>query len=383
MKLHFYFLIIYFLSTEIKAQSSFLPGYYITSQSDTVKGYIEYRGESRNSRICIFRSDMNTPQEEFTPDKIAGYNIQNKIIYRSLRYVEKGNEKISFFRIIITGKVGLARKGSGVYFYKSAENKIYNSAGQEGNKLSNDQKIRLLNQLMSDCKRIQTLTSNQTTSVNNLKKIFIDYYNCVDQAYFILPKIKLNPRVSPEIQASLVMTKLSFHKPPADGSRFHFDPTFNIGINLPIFFPRIDERIRLVPGLAWGLNNSYSYFSNPSNVNNDLTIRYSYVRIPIVIRYTPGHLVFEGGIEGQKITGVHTTWRQENIIGNTVFTSNSSEKLLDPFNVGFTLGLGWGLKFTSKVELILLLHYTQFNSFSDKYYRPGYQNIEFKTGIDF
>ena len=52
--------------TPIIAQSDFRPGYYITNDLDTVFGLIDYRGEIRDSRICVTLS-RNAPDKAGLP----------------------------------------------------------------------------------------------------------------------------------------------------------------------------------------------------------------------------------------------------------------------------------------------------------------------------
>ncbi len=155
----FLLLILMLLLFESKAQTNFKRGYYITNSNDTIRGFIEYRSEDRNGKICVFKTTLEKEvPRQFYPKDILGYAIVNNY-YESHQFVDKKlNEVSSFFKVIVRGKLSLLKYNK-IYLAKTEDNKIYEISvtyTQEGNIIKKDYRgIGTLKSLINECTSIQ------------------------------------------------------------------------------------------------------------------------------------------------------------------------------------------------------------------------------------
>lgn len=79
-------------------QRDFRSGYVIISKGDTILGKIDYRGDTRMSRICDFQTETGEIRS-FTPYDILGYRFTNGKYYVS----RKIDENMVFMEYLIKG----------------------------------------------------------------------------------------------------------------------------------------------------------------------------------------------------------------------------------------------------------------------------------------
>jgi hypothetical protein len=126
--------------TELKAQSDFRSGYIINLNGDTIYGLIDYKGNKANAKKCIFKEDINSEIQTFTPNEIIGYRFSDSKNYVS-KFLNEGNANESFFlEYLIKGIVD-------IYYYRDVYGEHYLVDNGDGNlhKLKNEEKTVLLN----------------------------------------------------------------------------------------------------------------------------------------------------------------------------------------------------------------------------------------------
>ena len=74
-------LFILLISPTSFSQNDFREGYYITWKNDTVYGLIDYRGEARNSKVCVYKSNKQAKVKQFSPNDIQGYRYTDSKYY--------------------------------------------------------------------------------------------------------------------------------------------------------------------------------------------------------------------------------------------------------------------------------------------------------------
>jgi hypothetical protein len=100
------FLII-LLSLEIHAQSNYLDGYVLTSETDTIFGKIDNKNYHDNSQFCDFKGVGSETITRFYPDKIYGYRFTNGKYYIS-KNVEIDSKQVQLFmEYLIHGKLDI------------------------------------------------------------------------------------------------------------------------------------------------------------------------------------------------------------------------------------------------------------------------------------
>ena len=99
------FLIVYFGS--IQAQRDYRKGYIITNQQDTVYGWIDYRGDIRNSKVCSFKKTETDQATEYSPSDIAAYRFINSKFYVSKNVGSEYVPKLVFLEYLVNGLANL------------------------------------------------------------------------------------------------------------------------------------------------------------------------------------------------------------------------------------------------------------------------------------
>ncbi|PAW92605.1 hypothetical protein CKK33_03475 [Mucilaginibacter sp. MD40] len=61
--------------TSVFSQSNFKPGYFLTTQNDTVKGFINYREWDQNPKQVIFKPALNSPSQNITLNNANGFGV--------------------------------------------------------------------------------------------------------------------------------------------------------------------------------------------------------------------------------------------------------------------------------------------------------------------
>ena len=117
------------------AQSDFRPGFIITNSLDTVHGLVDYRGEVRNMKTCIFKESIEDEAKEFLPGDILGYRFANtgKFFVTKRINTEELNDYV-FVEFLLKGITNL-------YYYKNNTYSAYFVDSEETELLELNNKI--------------------------------------------------------------------------------------------------------------------------------------------------------------------------------------------------------------------------------------------------
>ncbi|WP_210464637.1 outer membrane beta-barrel protein [Rufibacter roseolus] len=110
-KIAFSLLTFLFLFSEIKAQTDFRPGYIITLQGDTVKGFLNYRSDIANAKNCVFKKEQDQDKIVYTPDQLRAYRFQDGKNYLSSIQFNYRLEEDVFIESVSQGLIS-------VFYYK-------------------------------------------------------------------------------------------------------------------------------------------------------------------------------------------------------------------------------------------------------------------------
>lgn len=99
----------------VKAQSNFLKGYLLLSESDSLFGFIDNKNYINNSQFCDFKGTDTDSIVRYYPNQIFGYRFIDGKYYVS-KTLEVDNKKVQIFlEYLIHGKLD-------IYFYKDKQN---------------------------------------------------------------------------------------------------------------------------------------------------------------------------------------------------------------------------------------------------------------------
>jgi hypothetical protein len=336
------FLVLLSCFIDSAAQTNFLPGYYLTTGQDTVRGYIEFQSERRNFHRCVYKRDLKSKLVEFDPAAIAGYSIESAAFYESHAFKEKDGHKFTgFFKVLAKGRISLLTYGSR-YFVKDSQNRIYDisKTSKETNGLIKVDYTGLgtLKTLMKDCGDNSGAIIDEEFRANpDYLNIFEKHRDCIGAVVYPRNKIKLRPHISWGLLVSPSLTRLKLRSDYLNASLTN-DVHPKVGIVASFSIPQ--ENLRLVVEATYGKFNQYIFFTS-QNTNNDLFVNYSFLEFPVLLRYSTHNFFVDVGRENQMIMNQHISWRIETVQQSTVLTSDGQLEPLHKWSNGFIVGCGY------------------------------------------
>ena len=259
----------------IQAQRDYRKGYIITNMNDTIHGWIDYRGEARNARICSFRETENGQATDYSPWDIAAYRFIDSKFYISKNIGNDDAPNRVFLEYLVNGMANL-------YYYR--EDNVYERYYIEKEGQFHELKIDEIKVEVGGITRTMPVKSyvgvlmatlNVWEMRDNIEKaklehkslinIARDYHNftCTDGSECIIyerrePLIAL--RIGPVVGVGFSTFKMVenkflpfFNNDIGDFSwkwnetSYRFDPStnFTVGINLNFSSPRMGEKLFL------------------------------------------------------------------------------------------------------------------------------------------
>lgn len=99
-------------------QKGFKPGYIITNDFDTIRGFIKQKSNVQNSKSCDFIRAENQAVETYLPNDLKAYRIENSKFYWSKEVEIDSVRQRVFLEYLIDGIVDL-------YYYKDVGKEYY------------------------------------------------------------------------------------------------------------------------------------------------------------------------------------------------------------------------------------------------------------------
>jgi len=285
-------------------QKHFLPGYIITNNNDTTYGLIDYRGDARNSKYCVFMKDKTADPVIYEPSDIKAYRFIDSKYYISKIIPVKDEQLLVFAEFLVDGMADL-------YCYRDIIDDHYYIEKEKGKllELTNEEEkihiegiglylrrsnrhIGLLKSTFSDCWEIQPEIDHAELTHKSLIKITRDYHNyvCKDEECIVyqkqLPAFRL--KVAPYVGYHI--SQLNFKKNDLYQSldfRTAYYPAG--GIAFYISLPRLNEKISLRTNAEYG--RYYFFATNMFNHSNiiyydDVHVNCPYLLFSVSLNYT-------------------------------------------------------------------------------------------------
>ncbi len=238
------------------AQRDFHKGFIITNKGDTVFGWVDYRGDIRNSKTCLFKKAENDQSTEYSPNDIAAYRFVAGKFYVSKNVGTEDDPHWVFFEYLVNGMAN-------VYYYRDT-NKDYYYLEKGGNlielkkerkeiKIGGKRLIKTYNYYIGVLKA----TLNVREMNNEIEKSKLDHksliniakdyhqYTCTDGNECIVYEGKkplIAARIGPVIGGDLIIFQLKDNHDKYDFSK---DMSASIGANVNFWMPWINEKLFL------------------------------------------------------------------------------------------------------------------------------------------
>lgn len=246
------------LATTLFSQSDFRSAYVITLESDTIYGYIDFRGEVRNMRVCAFKASLDGVVKEYFPGEITGYRFVDdgkffisKEVHTDwvngtvfVEFLFKGIANLYFYRNLLQSAYFI-EKDDGELIELNEENREVKQGSRRFSH-RNKRYIGLLNYTFQESPELQNDIRKTTLSHRSLVNVTRKYHEivCPDDDCIVfeakIPTFKV--RFAPFVDMSMTYLKISkYHS--LDG--FDFDPSIRpgIGLGLEIAMPRLNEKL--------------------------------------------------------------------------------------------------------------------------------------------
>ena len=113
------------------AQTNFKNGYIVSLKQDTVRGMIDNRGATRNTKLIVFKNEKGEEQK-YKPEELIAYHVEG-YEYRSFNTSSDSTssgtkEKTYFFKILESGRIDFLyirdEQNKDRYFIKKDEGEL-------------------------------------------------------------------------------------------------------------------------------------------------------------------------------------------------------------------------------------------------------------------
>jgi hypothetical protein len=376
----FIFLVSCFYCTTVFSQN--LPGYYISKEGDTIRGYVDYRTEKRNHKVLVFKNALDSDRLKLYPNQIRGFVVEDKDFYEKHTYKNRKEEELEgFFRVIFRGKIGLLRFRSKYYALDSAgrmfdlaENPRVTDLGR----WKDFYRIGLMKTLLKDCPDLTRNLEKKYVNDEDVEAIVKDFYECTGLTFYRTRPIEIRPAFEFGLSASVAQSSLAFTGQDLGDAKFDKTIVPEFGAYVSIFVPRVSSNVRLIAEALYGQNNTYAFFVNQM-YNNDFFAKYSYIRMPLYVRYFPSAFFVEGGLQAQFIVQQDIRWRREYVQAGSVDTAEMEPQNLPAASLGVIAGAGFKF-YVGNLHIQPGIRFSSTYAFESSY-KPRFQALEFNLKL--
>jgi hypothetical protein len=308
-----YFLLIIFLQISLTTfgQKGFDPGYVITNNFDTVRGFIKIKPNDLNSKSCEFMKSGDQNPKTYSPEDIRSYRIGNRKYYVSKEVVIDSVMQKVFLEYLVNGIADLyyLKLPEKEYFFIDKGN-LMTELSNEGKNISvvvdankfNEREVtyykpsnqykRMLKVLFQDSPEIMKKIDNTNFEYRSLINITVDYHNsvCKDRSCIDYTKSN-NQNIFIEPFAGIIISDMILKE--STGHDINTLPYFGFQLRFKPF--KGSTLWDLLFGLSYSTNNFDGFYKNslePSGfgvhsiVTWELACKYSILRIPVSAEYT-------------------------------------------------------------------------------------------------
>ncbi|MBS1543102.1 MAG: hypothetical protein JST14_05680 [Bacteroidetes bacterium] len=294
---------------------------------------------------------------------------------------KKGQVYFGFFRVVLKGKLTLLRFRN-LYFAKKPDGGVFQVTKGfdelDNGKLRPDYRgLGLLKANMTDCPSITSGYIETEYNANRYLGLFRKYNNCIGAPLYEPKPIVIKPHLDWGIQFSTSMVNLTMLTPL---TQVKFDPTISIGggIFASVFVPKVNEKVRLMLEATYRYYKGYQYV-DLNTIKYDFFVDYSYLNVPIAVRYSFGHLFVDVGIQNQIIVNQDLRWRTEDLQQGSVYTEDQPIESFRSLSYGLLAGVGVKVKAFDH-PLCALVRFSQVKSPTHPN-TPTFQTLDFSLSF--
>jgi hypothetical protein len=202
-------------------QRDFRPGYVISNNHDTIRGYLLYKA-ANTSTVCSFKKAIDVKQTDYDPSDILAFRFNDGKYYISKEApVENGN-KLVFLEFLIKGKANVyyMRDGTDHYFIEKENGRIIELTEQEKTLTDENgteyvkpgQYTGKLKSVLSDCPAIFPEVDQVHLNHSSLIRLAKDYHVkvCKDEQCIVFERNKKPVHVRFGVYGGVAINNVKF-----------------------------------------------------------------------------------------------------------------------------------------------------------------------------
>jgi hypothetical protein len=351
-------------------QTDFRPGYIITNVFDTIYGQIDYRGDLRLAKTCVFKKDSKSESISYQPGDIFSFRFEQGKYYVSKIVETENDQKEVFLEFLVNGIANLYYYRDEIddhYFLEKDPGKlveltnqvreVYKNGGRyfvESNKY-----IGILKADFSDCPEIQPDLEKARLSHNSLIKLTSSYhdYVCDDEKCIIYRKEVPAFRVLIAPVIGIGYSTINIQQNSLlEAMNFESSWSPEMGVQFNFLAPRLNEKISILVEAIASKNYHYGYFEEeigPQTNFYDAHINTSYISSSLGFKYTyPKGLVRPTVALGGQcniLIWSSTHYVEESVFNQTVITNTFPDLPLNELLWGGLAEIGADLHLGQKL----------------------------------
>lgn len=289
------------------AQKDFRPGYIVQNQ-DTIRGYVDYRGAVRNSKMTTFKSTLDSNEQTFTPDKLAGYGFdkENKVYETKVVPATQAQPEQQFFlHALVKGKASLYNYRDDTdrdRFYLSKDDaalvelseQTYTRKDPKTGKtyrVVDQPYLGVLGSAFYDCTELnENRIKNVELRHSSLIKVVQAYNQCMGSGQYKQEPRKASFQFLPVLTFSIPSLHMAGDHSYATGSYSSTGIGLGAGVAMQVSNPAVSEKISLLFELLYApyqfegtVNRQYN---TGRTTNHDILLDLHYLKFPGQLRYT-------------------------------------------------------------------------------------------------
>lgn len=369
------------------SQFDYRKGYIVQNNNDTIYGYIDYKGNKSNAKICNFKNSQISEKQEFDPSEITSYKFNNGKYYVAKTLTDGTQTKSLFLEYLINGIID-------IYYYRDGQGEHYMAENQEGKllELKNEQTVividhkaynknskeyvGVLKNMFKESPTVVKKVDETGLSHTSLINIAKDFHNavCFDYECVVYEKSLRKTMAIFGVVAGMTHTTLVIDEDFQNniqllkGSDYGAITYPSLGFYLKVQPAYFNEKIFLQYEGTYSRMHLTSYNSYVDvlynmPVTNDISLKQNVFRNAIFMKYEfpKGKLRPTFQIGGFLNNYFGTKYNRDFVIKTTdgeVFGTNSSQKNeFKKIDAGFNFGIGLKTIIVNNKELFMDLRY--------------------------
>lgn len=352
------------ISLCVSAQNIFREGFFINENQDTVRGFIKPNGNVQSPDSFYFKKTNESTSEKLQAGQINVVAIKDYRYFRSILI----NEVPYYAQSLVEGKASLFLRGKEFFVEHNGWLQLLNieevKMGTAVHRKMNY--IGVLKSVMSDCPQVDKIIDKTRMDENSLTSLVENYNQCMNANGLVykkkipLFKITYSPLLAVSyarvnVDAAIPFKAAFGYMEEADLSQISISP----GIGFTLSSPRLNDQFSFYTELRYVKNtlNDRIISSKTTYDDNDMTINYSYIYLPVMIKYsfaltTNSSLFLKGGlVQTFKIDAEFINVRRFSLFPNDPPTIEKDRFDFYSGQTGFTAGLGYQVKIGKKMDL--------------------------------